>query len=101
MDKEQVAVILDEIGTLLELQGENSFRCLAYKNAARAIEQMEGDLGEAIEAGKVGWVRGIGDTPQKKKKTPAKTGHLPFYQGFRAKIPPVPPDTLPLPGLRP
>ena len=27
MDKEQVAAILDEIGTLLELQGENSFRC--------------------------------------------------------------------------
>ena len=41
MDKDQVAAILDEIGTLLELQGENSFRCNAYHNAARAIEQLE------------------------------------------------------------
>ena len=41
MDKDQVAAILDEIGTLLELQGENPFRCNAYHNAARAIEQLE------------------------------------------------------------
>ena len=46
MDKYQVAAILDEIGTLLEFQGENSFRCNAYHNAARAIEQLEEDLAD-------------------------------------------------------
>ncbi len=35
MDKHQVAAILDEIGTLLELQGESPFRCNAYHNGAR------------------------------------------------------------------
>ena len=44
MDKQQVAQILDSIGTLLALQGENVFRCNAYHNAARAIDQLEGNL---------------------------------------------------------
>src|SRR5258708_28527881 len=101
MDKEQVAVILDEIGTLLELQGENSFRCLAYKNAARAIEQMEGDLDTAIEAGKLSEIRGIGETLQEKITTLAKTGHLPFYEDLRAKIPAGLLDMLRIPGLGP
>jgi len=101
MDKEQVAVILDEIGTLLELQGENSFRCLAYKNAARAIEQMEGALGTAIEAGKLGEIRGIGETLQEKITTLAKTGHLPFYEDLRAKVPAGLLDMLRIPGLGP
>ena len=44
MDREQVAAILAEIGTFLEIQGENKFRCLAYHNAARAVQQMTEDL---------------------------------------------------------
>ena len=38
MDKEKVAETLVEIGTLLELKGENPFKTRAYSNAARAIE---------------------------------------------------------------
>ena len=38
MDKDQVAAVLEEIGTLLELQGENPFKTRAYHNAARTLE---------------------------------------------------------------
>jgi len=41
MTKDEVAASLDEIGTLLELKGENAFRCNAYHNAARTIQQLE------------------------------------------------------------
>ena len=55
MDKNEVAAILDEIGTLLELQGENSFRSNAYHNGARAIQQLETNLGAAyLRQGKRG-----------------------------------------------
>ena len=37
MDKEQVAAVLTEIGTLLELKGENPFKTRAYANAARIL----------------------------------------------------------------
>jgi DNA polymerase (family 10) len=88
MHKEQVAAVLDEIGTLLELQGENPFRCNAYHNAARALEQLEGDLGEILAAGKLAEVKGIGDTLRDKIAALVTTGKLPFYDDLKKKTPP-------------
>ena len=101
MDKEQVAAILDEIGTLLELQGENPFRANAYHNAARAIEQLEANLADVVAAGKLGEVPGIGDTLREKITTLVTTGQLPFYDDLRAKIPPGLLQMLRVPGLGP
>src|SRR6516225_11710214 len=61
MEKEQVAAALDEMGTLLELQGENAFKCTAYHNAARTLEQLETNLADAIESGQLAGMRGIGE----------------------------------------
>ncbi len=88
MHKDEVAAALDEIGTLLELQGENAFRCNAYHNAARALEQLEGDLGEMVKAGKLTEIRGVGDTLRDKITTLATTGKLPFLDDLRKKTPP-------------
>ena len=48
MTKDDVADALDEIGTLLELKGENAFKCNAYHNGARAIRQLPDDLAEVV-----------------------------------------------------
>jgi DNA polymerase (family X) len=88
MDKDRVAAALDEIGTLLELQGENPFRCNAYHNAARAIEQLETNLEEVVAQGKLGDIRGIGDTLRDKITTLVTTDSLPFLDNLRAKTPP-------------
>jgi len=63
MTKDDVAALLDEIGTLLELKGENAFRTKTYHTAARNIAQMEGNLDEAVRNNTLGQVRGIGDSP--------------------------------------
>ncbi|HBI23861.1 MAG TPA: histidinol-phosphatase, partial [Nitrospiraceae bacterium] len=60
MDKVEVARILEEIGILLELKGENPFKIKAYHNAARAIEAIEEDLKEAIDDGSLLNQKGIG-----------------------------------------
>src|SRR5262249_21408269 len=78
MDKEQVAGVLSEIGTLLELQGENSFRCQAYHNAARTMMQLEEDLGEVVRSGWLTSIPGIGATLRDKITTLVTTGRLPF-----------------------
>ena len=44
MNKDQVADILQEIGILLELKGENPFKTRAYQNGARAIEGLTESL---------------------------------------------------------
>jgi DNA polymerase (family 10) len=101
MDKEQVASILDETGTLLELQGENPFRCNAYHNAARAIQQMEGNIAEVVAGGKLKEIPGIGETLQEKISTLVTTGHLAFYEDLKKKIPSGLVEMLRLPGVGP
>src|SRR5579859_5742238 len=87
MDKDQVAAALTEIGTLLEIQGESSFRCNAYHNGALVISQYEGDLDELVRSGQLGTLRGIGDTLKQKITTLVTTGALPFLDDLRAKTP--------------
>jgi DNA polymerase (family X) len=101
MDKEQVAAILDEIGTLLELQGENPFRARAYSNAARIIEQLEVSLPDLVAAGKLGEVPGIGDTLREKITALVTTGRLPFYEDLKKKIPAGVVQMLRIQGLGP
>ena len=84
MTKDEVAGNLEEIATLLELKGENSFRCNAYRNGARAVLQIDGDLKKIIEAGKLAEVPGIGDTLREKITTLVTTGELPFLNDLSA-----------------
>jgi DNA polymerase (family 10) len=101
MDKHQVAAILDDIGTLLELQGENPFKCNAYHNASRAVEQLEGSLPDLIASGKLGETRSIGEGIREKITTLVTTGHLPYYEELRSKFPPGVFDLLRVQGLGP
>src|SRR3984957_16165641 len=101
MDKDRVAAALDEMGTLLELQGENPFRCNAYHNAARAIQQLETNLADVVAAGKLDTIAGIGATLKDKITTLVTTGHLPFYEDLRKKTPDGLFAMLRLPGMGP
>lgn len=101
MDKQQVAAILGEIGTLLELQGESPFRCNAYHNGARAIEQLEEDLATVVREDRLAAVPGIGSTLREKITTLVTTGKLPFYEDLRKKTPPGLFDILRIQGLGP
>lgn len=101
MDKDQIAAILDECGTLLEIQGENPFRCNAYHNAARAIQQLETNLADVIAEGKLEEIPGIGSTMRDKIVTMVKTGALPFYDELKKKVPAGLLAMLRIPGLGP
>ncbi len=101
MDKHQVAAILDEIGTLLEIQGENSFRTNTYHNGARIIEQLDVELTDLIAQNKLGDVRGIGDSLKEKITTLVTTGSLPYYEDLRKKTPSGLFDMLKVGGLGP
>jgi DNA polymerase (family X) len=101
MTQDEVAAALDEIGTLLALKGENAFRCNAYHNAARTIQQLGGDLKQLVAEGKLREVRGIGDTLQQKIATLVTTGRLPYLEELRASIPAGLVQMLRLPGMGP
>lgn len=101
MDKAEVAAVLEEIATLLELQGENPFRAGAYSRAARAIGQLEVNLADLVRDGKLGEIPGIGATLTDKITALVTSGKLPFYDELKAKTPPGLLPMLRLPGVGP
>src|SRR5580765_1527441 len=101
MDKRQVAAILVNIATLLELKGENPFKTRAYINAARALEGMSEPLDKVVAEGRLGEVDGIGESIQKKVQELVTTGKLPYYEELRAATPSGLVAMLEIPGLGP
>src|SRR5260221_14712403 len=98
MIKEEVASVLEEIATFLEIKGESSFRSNAYHNGARAVLQMAGDITDTVEKGKLAGIPGIGDTLREKITTLVTTGSLPYYDDLRASIPAGLVQMLKIPG---
>ncbi|MBI3415822.1 MAG: histidinol-phosphatase [Verrucomicrobia bacterium] len=101
MDKEQVAAVLAEIGTLLELKGENPFKTRAYVNAARTLEGLSEPLEKIIAEERLGEIKGIGDALQKKITDLVTTGKLAYYDELKASIPAGMVAMLQIPSLGP
>jgi DNA polymerase (family 10) len=101
MDKDRVAEILSEIGTLLELKGENPFKTRAYANAARALESLTEPLDRIISEHRLGEIKGIGEALQEKITRLVTTGKLPYYEELKASVPAGLVEMLNIPGLGP
>jgi DNA polymerase (family 10) len=102
MNKNEIAEMLEEIGTLLELQGENPFKTRAYQAGARALEAMEADeFAARMAAGTLGELKGFGEALVDKIGKLHATGRLEFYDKLRAQIPDGVIAMLEVPGLGP
>ncbi len=88
MDKDKVAEILVEIGTLLELKGENPFKTRAYANAARTIEGLNEPLAKIVAEKRLGEIKGIGEALEQKITELVETGKLKYYDELKESIPP-------------
>lgn len=101
MDKKEVAAILNEISTLLELKGENPFKSRAYAAGARAVEGLEEDLLSVIKENRLKEIKGIGEGLAQKITELVLTGHLPYYDELKKELPPGLQEMLRIPGLGP
>ena len=101
LTKKEVSAILDNIGTLLELKGEDPFKSRAYFNAARRIENLEEDLYALISENRLSTVKGIGSALEKKIRELALTGGLAYYDGLKSSVPPGHLEMLRIQGLGP
>ena len=99
MDKKDIVEVLERIGTMMEIKGENPFKIRAYSAGARTLQTMEEDLGEVIEAGRLGDIPGIGKALTEKIETLYTTGELEFYDKLVASVPSGLMDLLDIPGL--
>src|SRR5438067_775358 len=87
MTKSEIAAVLEEIGTLLELKGENPFKIRAYANAARSIEAWGGSFSDLQDEEALAKIPGIGKSIADKIKELAATGKLKYLEELRAEFP--------------
>src|SRR5256885_8653591 len=87
MTKSQIAEVLQEIATLLELKNENPFKIRAYANAARSLETFGGNLADLQDEEALAKIPGIGKAIAAKIKELAATGKLQYVEELRAEFP--------------
>jgi DNA polymerase (family 10) len=101
VNKEQIADTLNEIGTLLELKGENPFKSRAYFNAARAVEALTESVATLFAPESEASVKGIGDGIHKKIVELVATDGLAYLEELRRSVPTGLVEMLSIPGLGP
>jgi len=101
MDKKAVAEILDEMGTLFEIKGENPFKCRAYHNGARVVEALTRDIGELVESDGIKEVKGIGPGLAETIKELVTTGKSKGYESLKSSLPAGLLDMVKIQGLGP
>src|SRR6266699_1824713 len=102
MDKNQVATVLDEVATLLELkEGSNPFEVRAYQNAARSVSALDGDIEQLVREGKLKGVPGLGSTILKRVEELVATGHMALYDELVATTPPIKLEMMRIQGVGP
>src|SRR6202023_986579 len=89
MTKSQIAQVLEEIATLLELKDENPFKIRAYANAARSLETFGGNLPDLKDEEALAKIPGIGKSIAEKIKELAASGTLKYLEQLRAEFPPA------------
>ena len=87
MTKSQIAAVLEEIATLLELKDENPFKIRAYANAARSLETFGGNLSDLQDEEALGKIPGVGKAIAAKIKELAGTGKLKYLEELRSEFP--------------
>ncbi|MDX6648730.1 MAG: polymerase [Solirubrobacteraceae bacterium] len=97
----QIALALDELGDLYELDGAIIHRVVAYRNAARAIREASMSVAALAREGRATELPGVGKTLQEKIQTLTETGEIPSAVKLRAKFPAGLLAVTRLPGLGP
>jgi len=87
-DKLTIAAALQEIGRLLELKGGEYFKARAYKHGARAVGELNEDLGKLIKENRLTFVKGIGQALAKQIQELHTTGQSTVLDQLRAEMPP-------------
>ena len=99
MQTDQIADVLDDMGSLLEIKGENPFRCRAYHNAADALRGVTGNLSNMIADGTLNEIAGIGAAMHAKIAQLATSGQCNEFEALKREVPPGLLDLLRVPGL--
>jgi len=97
----EVADLLDRLSVLLEANGEDRFKVIAYRRAANVIRNMEEDIEDVWKRGDLQEVKYVGEGIAKKIDEYLKTGELRLLEELETKVPPGVPGLMKVQGVGP
>jgi len=100
MAVKSIPQILEEIGMLLEIKGENPFKARAYYNAAKTLSSIE-NLDTVIKEKRLRDIKGIGEALSKKIEEYHTTGRMEYHEALIKEVPETLLELLEIPNLGP
>jgi DNA polymerase (family X) len=100
-DNEGVAAVLDEIGDLLELKGENVFRAVTYRAVARAIRDLRVPIADLVAQGRLAELPKTGPSVTEAITQLVTTGESKRHTELKAAVPAGLITLLGVPGVGP
>jgi len=97
----EVVEQLELLADILELEGQESFRVLAYRRAAQRVRESGGSVAQLALEGKAKELQGIGKTIEEKIVQIVEQGEIEALAKRRKSIPPDVVSFMRLPGLGP
>jgi DNA polymerase (family 10) len=98
----EIARILANMATMLEIEGANPFRVRAYREAARVVETSPDPVATLVrEEKRLEGLRGIGKDLAAKIRDLIATGTTPAFEDLKARVPLDLVELTGLPGLGP
>jgi len=98
---QRLAALFGRIADMLEIQGGNRFRVLAYRRAAGSLSVLAEEIGEIVRRGEEQKVLGIGKDLAAKMREFVETGRLAYYERISREVPESLADLLQIRGLGP
>ncbi len=101
MKNKEIASLLARIGDALEIQGEVGFKVIAYRRAARVLEDLTEDIENIAAQDRLQQIPGIGSGMAKKIQEYIETGEITKYRQVISEIPESLLDLLEIQNLGP
>ena len=101
MGNAEIADILSQMATLLEIRGENRFKVRAYERAAETVLNLTEDLSAIRQRGELQEVSGIGKGLAEKIEELLATGKCADHQRMLTEVPATVFELLRVPGVGP
>jgi DNA polymerase (family 10) len=100
---QEIAALLNRIGDILSIQGENRFKIIAYQRAADVIEHSSRGVQDvwAGDPANLRAIPGVGEAIAEKLDELFRTGQMSYYEKIRAQVPEGLVDMLAIPGVGP
>ena len=101
MTKSEILAILEEIGDILQIRGDDPRKVKAYRWATRAIDSIQEDIMILYEQDELGKIPGVGPSILKTIKDFIESSHSEYYDELMASIPAGVMDLMAIQGVGP